>query len=80
MSRKAWIYLFIGVVLFHGAIFLLVKDDPVIPESWRVDRSPPEPTFKYGKAKYIDPLTGEKMVVQEFTIKAPKESGEAGQP
>ena len=52
-------------------IFLFIKDGPVIPESWRVDRSPPEPNFKYGEASYTDPETGEKMKVQEFTIKTP---------
>ena len=71
MSRKAWIFLFLAVIAFHGLLFLLIKDGPVIPESWRVDHSPPEPTFKYGEAKYVDPATGEKMKVQEFTIKTP---------
>jgi hypothetical protein len=72
MSRSAWIFLFLGVIAVHGALFLWIKDGPVIPESWRVDRSPPEPTFKYDEAKYVDPVTGEKMKVQEFTIRAPQ--------
>ena len=80
MSRKAWFYLLLAVVVFHGAVFLLIKDDPVIPESWRIDRSPPEPTFKYGEAKYIDPNTGEKMKVQEFTVLAPTTKNPAAQP
>ena len=70
MSRKSWILLFLGVVALHGLVFYMIKDGPVIPPQWRT-APPPEPTFKYGEAKYTDPVTGEKMVVKEFTIRAP---------
>jgi len=71
VSRKGWVFLFLGVVALHGLLFLLIKDGPVIPPQWQVP-PPPEPTFKYDEAKYVDPETGEKMKVQEFTIKAPQ--------
>lgn len=73
MSRKGWIFLFLGVVALHGLVFLLIKDGPVIPPQWRMP-PPPEPTFKFDQAKYVDPITGEKMVVKEYTIRTPVKS------
>ena len=79
MSRRAWIFLFLGVVAVHGLIFLLIKDGPVIPPQWLIS-GPPEPTFKYDQAKYVDPVTGEKMVVKEFTMRVPSDSAQPSQP
>lgn len=73
MSRKGWVFLFLGVVLLHGIAIYFIKDGPVIPPQWLVS-GPPEPTFKFGEARYVDPVTGEKMVVKEFTVQAPHES------
>ncbi|HEX8373060.1 MAG TPA: hypothetical protein VF585_09790 [Chthoniobacterales bacterium] len=79
MSRKVWFLLFIGVVAVHGLLFMMIKDGPVIPPQWRVP-PPPEPSFKFDQAKYVDPETGEKMVVKEFTIRAPRETPPPGTP
>ncbi|HEY5753347.1 MAG TPA: hypothetical protein VIT21_09370 [Chthoniobacterales bacterium] len=68
MSRRIWSFVFAGVAVLHGAFFLLVKDEPVIPPDWLKNTAPPDPTFTYGEAKYTDAETGERMVVKEFTI------------
>lgn len=68
MSRKIWLSIFAGVAVLHAILFLIVKDDPVIPPEWLKSTAPPDPTFTYGEAKYTDPDTGEKMVVREFTV------------
>lgn len=80
MSRKVWCLVFFGVLLLHGGLFLIVKDGPALPRQWFIDRSPPEPTFKYGEARYVDPETGEKMKVQEFTLRVPDNKNEKKQP
>lgn len=80
MSRKVWFLIFSIVLMLHAGLFLLIKDGPALPQQWFIDRSPPEPTFKYGEARYIDPDTGEKMIVQEFTLRAPNNKNENNSP
>ena len=63
--------MFFGITAAHAAVFFMIKDGPVIPPQWLIP-PPPEPSFKFDEARYMDPVTGEKMVVKEFTIKAPR--------
>lgn len=73
MKRRTVIRIVIGVVLLHGAIFLVLAQTRALPKT----RYIPPPNFGYKEEYYDDPKTGVRTIWREIRVSTKLSNPEA---